>query len=231
VRDLTPAILDIARSIGDLVTKFNSLSTEQKETILKFVLFAASIGPVIAIVGQVMGFVGTVGVVFQGLGAGLTTVIPALQGFGTAAYAALGPIGALILAVTTLINLLNSDFGKSGLEAGKKILAMGAGGIGSLLYGRNVGDRAFMGASQLLGLTGKAAGGAVTGGRPYLVGEKGPEIFAPGTSGTIVPNHAIGGNITIPFVYAPTLSTANEYEFEQAMKPFVERIQRPRNGR
>jgi hypothetical protein len=43
------------------------------------------------------------------------------------------------------------------------------------------------------GLTGKASGGSVYGGTPYLVGEKGPELFVPGASGSIVPNHAMGG--------------------------------------
>lgn len=44
----------------------------------------------------------------------------------------------------------------------------------------------------------KAAGGPVSGGTPYVVGEKGPELFVPGSSGNIVPNHAIGGaNIVV----------------------------------
>ena len=37
------------------------------------------------------------------------------------------------------------------------------------------------------------AAGPVTGGTPYVVGEKGPELFVPGSSGNIVPNHAMGG--------------------------------------
>lgn len=40
-------------------------------------------------------------------------------------------------------------------------------------------------------IKGKAAGGPVAGGRPYLVGERGPELFVPGMSGSIVPNHAM----------------------------------------
>jgi phage-related minor tail protein len=40
---------------------------------------------------------------------------------------------------------------------------------------------------------GKATGGAVSAGTAYLVGEKGPELFVPNTSGGIVPNHALGG--------------------------------------
>lgn len=42
-------------------------------------------------------------------------------------------------------------------------------------------------------LEGRAAGGQVTAGTPYLVGEVGPELFVPHTSGTIIPNHALGG--------------------------------------
>ena len=44
-------------------------------------------------------------------------------------------------------------------------------------------------------LTGKAGGGAVVAGQPYMVGEKGPEMFMPGQSGTIIPNNNVGGTI------------------------------------
>ena len=42
-------------------------------------------------------------------------------------------------------------------------------------------------------------GGFVIGGTPYMVGEKGAELFIPATSGRIIPNRALagGGNITI----------------------------------
>jgi phage-related minor tail protein len=40
--------------------------------------------------------------------------------------------------------------------------------------------------------TGKAVGGPVRGGNPYLVGEKGPELFVPGASGSIVRNQDLG---------------------------------------
>ena len=46
---------------------------------------------------------------------------------------------------------------------------------------------------SLGGLFGKASGGPVTGGSPYVVGEKGPELFVPRTSGSVVPNNAMGG--------------------------------------
>jgi hypothetical protein len=49
---------------------------------------------------------------------------------------------------------------------------------------------------------GKAAGGPVNAGTTYLVGERGPELFTPSGSGTIIPNNRLGGggggiNITV----------------------------------
>ena len=39
----------------------------------------------------------------------------------------------------------------------------------------------------------KAAGGPVTSGTSYIVGERGPELFTPNRSGTIIPNGAMAG--------------------------------------
>jgi hypothetical protein len=41
-------------------------------------------------------------------------------------------------------------------------------------------------------LPGRANGGPVSGGNPYMVGERGPELFVPAVSGSIVPNNAVG---------------------------------------
>lgn len=40
----------------------------------------------------------------------------------------------------------------------------------------------------------RAAGGPVRGMRPYVVGEKGPELFVPRISGSIIPNHRLGSS-------------------------------------
>lgn len=53
-------------------------------------------------------------------------------------------------------------------------------------------------------LAGFAEGGSVSGGVPIVVGERGPEIFMPGTSGQIIPNNQIGGTFT-------SLTVSNEY--------------------
>jgi phage-related minor tail protein len=43
----------------------------------------------------------------------------------------------------------------------------------------------------------KAIGGSVQSGQPYMVGERGPEMFVPSRSGSIVPNNKMGGGINI----------------------------------
>ena len=45
----------------------------------------------------------------------------------------------------------------------------------------------------ILALFGLAKGGPAKAGQPYIVGEEGPELFIPNQSGTVVPNHALGG--------------------------------------
>jgi len=42
-----------------------------------------------------------------------------------------------------------------------------------------------------------ANGGRIPGGRPSLVGEKGPELFTPATGGYVTPNHGLGGTTNV----------------------------------
>lgn len=68
------------------------------------------------------------------------------------------------------------------------------GGLGGLLFpSGSVG--AALGPVDL-GLPGFADGGPVSGGRPVVVGEEGPEIFVPRAAGQIVPNgQGVGGTV------------------------------------
>ncbi|WP_205481023.1 tail tape measure protein [Sphingomonas arenae] len=80
------------------------------------------------------------------------------------------------------------DLKKAALSAMSDIAAAslrglfaGAGGGGGAGLG---GVLASLGGS-LLGLPGRATGGPVNQGRPYLVGERGPELFVPSSSGRV----------------------------------------------
>ena len=77
----------------------------------------------------------------------------------------------------TINPVLNSIFGAGTFVTGGGGTSTGGGGIGM------------------------AGGGAIQGGRPTLVGERGPEIFVPNTGGTIMNNmnskNAMSGGTTI----------------------------------
>jgi hypothetical protein len=63
--------------------------------------------------------------------------------------------------------------------------------IESLVPGGGLLRDAWSLVSRPVGL--RAAGGPVTGGQPYIVGERGPELFMPHGSGSIVNNSRLGG--------------------------------------
>jgi hypothetical protein len=74
----------------------------------------------------------------------------------------------------------------------------GNGFLGSLL---KIGMSAFSGGANAGDAiyTDYAEGGAVRGGMPITVGERGRELFVPSSNGTIVPNHDLGGGMNITF--------------------------------
>jgi hypothetical protein len=90
---------------------------------------------------------------------------------------------------TSYINVVTTSSGQGGVSPGvtptmspveaSNLADFLAGGIGSPEGGF---------------FPGFANGGPVMGGRPIIVGEKGPELFVPGSNGNVVPNNAMGGN-------------------------------------
>jgi len=59
------------------------------------------------------------------------------------------------------------------------------GGIGAVTGGGGIGGLLASLLGGLLGAPGRATGGPVAPGRPYLVGERGPELFVPTASGRV----------------------------------------------
>ena len=112
------------------------------------------------------------------------TLAPAL---GTILGAALKVIGVaisgLISGFSTLVGLIGSVV--SGIKSMVALVAnnpivKGIGGLISNVFGG-----------------GRAAGGSVSSGTSYLVGEKGAEIFTPNQNGSIIPNSKMGGGGTV----------------------------------
>ena len=99
----------------------------------------------------------------------------------------------------------------------------GGGGIGGFLGGLFGGK--------------KARGGPVTGGKSYLVGEKGPEMFSPRGSGNITPNNQMGGvtnniNISVDASGSSVQGDADGQQFGEALAGVIqsEIIKQKRSG-
>ena len=56
----------------------------------------------------------------------------------------------------------------------------------------------------------KASGGPVSALAPYIVGEQGPELFVPSSSGSIIPNHQLAGAGQTINVYVQTQADPNQ---------------------
>lgn len=57
-------------------------------------------------------------------------------------------------------------------------------------------------ATSVFSIEGRAVGGPVSANTPYIVGEEGPELMIPSSSGTIIPNHKMGGQQVINMNFA-----------------------------
>ena len=82
-----------------------------------------------------------------------------------------------------------------------KILGIGlnffGGGIGGGAGGGVIDSMSVPLVDPLSGVGTAAHGGPIPGRRPTLVGERGPELFTPGGSGYVTPNHELGGSTNI----------------------------------
>lgn len=91
--------------------------------------------------------------------------------------------------VTTMFNAPGLAEARAEAERLNNAIGSAASRINSLANSGKGGGTLF-GSSINLGY--RAAGGPVDAGRPYIVGEKGPELMVPGSSGSIVNNDQLG---------------------------------------
>jgi TP901 family phage tail tape measure protein len=129
---------------------------------------------------------------FKGIISGSMTAKEALASFFTSVADMFLDMAAQIIAKMIQMAILNTIVG----------LLPGAGGAGGFTAGPlaavgDVGTGFNFDAGAMLNFGGfKANGGPVSSGQTYMVGERGPELFVPGRSGTIVANDKMGGGST-----------------------------------
>jgi TP901 family phage tail tape measure protein len=131
---------------------------------------------------------------FKGIISGSMTAKEALASFFTSVADMFLDMAAQIIAKMITMAILNAVLGvlPGSSGGGGGFGAAGAGFGGSNAFGSfdAGGGLAFGGGLNLMA---RANGGPVSSGQPYMVGERGPELFVPGRSGTIVANDKMGG--------------------------------------
>jgi hypothetical protein len=126
----------------------------------------------------------------------------------------LGKLGRLLESIGIFMGIINDTLnllqGKGGTTTIDQLKQLYENMSGITMHGfaAGMGDairESVIGAEiqklESVRIPGRASGGPVSGGSPYIVGEMGPELFIPGSSGTILPNNRMGGgariNITV----------------------------------
>ena len=141
---------------------------------------------------SVLGYASQIGDVLSGFGPYLGKMTDAIKRAGTAmggfALKALRGAGALLVKAVTGIWAAFSSLGPFGIVGA---IAATAGLYAAYRKAKSTGVQA------------RAMGGPVKSMNPYMVGERGPELFIPATGGNVIPNNRLASG-TADRVYGDT---------------------------
>jgi hypothetical protein len=196
--------IDQKEMLGDLFnTEFSQIVSMQREQdILNSAVnqqpdawskIVGASGTVLATMGGMLPAASQIGMTFSGLGISLKGILGKLKSMKIvqSALAALG----MKTAAAEIVGA-GASAGKSASKIPYIGWLLAAGAMGSIM---TLGFQWLAkGKSQ-----GKARGGPVQGMNPYMVGEKGPELFIPAMGGNIIPNDRLAGG-TADRVYGDT---------------------------
>ena len=144
-----------------------------------------SVGYMVTTVAETIG--DSFGESFKGIVKGTMTAQEALRNLFMRTADAFLDMAAQMIAKQIQMKILGiglNFFGGGGFAPSR-----GATTGGTDRFGRDFDDPMF--GSPL------ANGGIAKAGRTHLVGERGPELFTPGVSGYVTPNHALGGSTNV----------------------------------
>lgn len=176
-------MLALSESITNLKEVIGSALLESLQPFIDKLILFANDPATVAQVKLIGEWIGT------NLPIAIDTAVISIQTIHDAFVAVTGAIGDVIYGVQVATKALG-DFVVASAKAVKDAAINTIPGVGLVKSVKSM-------------ITGKkAAGGPVMAGGSYLVGEQGPEIFTPGSSGHITPN---GGGGAVVNIYNPML--------------------------
>jgi hypothetical protein len=157
----------------------------------------------IKIVGDFQNQLGSA--IGEGIGAALSG-----GGFGDIFKGVFNAVGGALQQLGQA--LIATAIGLKAIKAAFKTLnpavALGAG-IGLIALGAVIKNTV----GNIAGF--RAAGGPVAGGKSYVVGEKGPEIFVPNTGGNIIPNNQIRAGSGLLAASSPAIQLSGDFRISR----------------
>jgi TP901 family phage tail tape measure protein len=242
---LTPMVKELT-SVVNQFTAWATENPELANTIVTILAGLVLLIGVLIPLGIIISTVGTV-VGALGAAFGAAQAAAALLGGGMmATILPILAVGAAIAAVIAQVQEFNRIVGASAAAAGAAAVAVGAdqmaidyaawqatggndvnipfayrtaleAGIPYDFNQANANWAAFNAGQTPDSMRPRAMGGPVFGGSPYLVGERGPELFVPSSSGRIVPNGRLGGGGQSVVVYVNNYGSS-PYEFAELVE-------------
>lgn len=211
---LVPAFAQLAETVQPIIEKFANWAEQNPELLGNIILIGGAIAGVVAVLGTlglilppvIAGF-GLLAGVILGISAPIAIVLIALAAIGAAIYyvwsrwdehvsnmkwAFDGFKDGVVAAVDFMRGVVNGFTDWFGgrvdyiIKRVKDALAALAS-LPGVKQSISITKKAFSTVSDLF----RADGGPVTGGQPYIVGERGPELFVPTGNGQIVSNEAL----------------------------------------
>jgi hypothetical protein len=207
---IVPIITTLSTDIGEKLSPvFTTLGKYFKDTFIpgltalwdylnKYIIpiFKVTLTPVIQGVKNIFGAIGDLITdntgFFKLLGAGITAFLIIAKPFatflGTTFKIAFSGLSLIINGVSAAIQGV-----VAGINAAIKVVNL-------LIRGYNIVNNLKPGSKDLALIPQLATGGLTSENKPYIVGERGPELFVPSSNGRIIPNNKLGsggGNIFI----------------------------------
>jgi len=130
---LIPILEKLIATIKPLMDRFQGLSKEQQEMIVKIALIAAAVGPVLLVVGKVVSVIGTLTTTFGAISGAMAAAGGASGAVGAAIAAITGPVGIAVAAVAGFIAIFgllfrnNENFRNSVITIWNQVKAVMAG--------------------------------------------------------------------------------------------------------